>query len=326
MLVNMNTNNDMNTLPFTNTNVEKAGKCNKSAISIDARNLNLGMSAIDEKRMSARKQAMKFITDAWGCDEKMEKGIQEMEDEKTSKAQEVAELKNKKGNIEKEKEMWRQEYGVSEDSQEYKDYKLLEKYQDNKTGASYDEFTEEEIERLKEFQNKPLTDFQKKALALNGAKDALDIEIEKGENKLIAMTASISMAKSEQIKSQDMQKAQDAADQILDAATKDIVGMLVDEAKEHLDEVSEEEKEKAEKLKEEQEKLSERTENNKERKEDGEKLIGAQMEVEQLKYDTTTKTSSVDHMAEAQKSIAKLMNDNHMINEDIKGIEIDLNF
>lgn len=319
--MNVNANNDINISPFANVNA--TGKNSKS---IDARTLNLGVNPVDEKKNSARKQAMKLISDAWGKDEKVAKNIQNMEDEKAAKAQELAELKSHIGNIEKEKEMWRQEYGVDKDSQEYKDFKLLEKYQDNKNGSSYDEFSEEEIERLKELQNTPLTDFQKKALSLNGAKDALDVEIQRGENKLIAMTESISLAKSEQLKSQDMLKAQDAAEEILDAANKDVIGMLVDEAKDHIDETAEEQKEKAEEAKEEKEKLEERIEKNKEKREEDEKLIEAQMEANQLELDNQVKSQSVDHVAEAQKSIHKLMENNHMINEDIKGIEIDLNF
>lgn len=319
--MNVNVNNDINTSPFANVNA--TGKNSKS---IDARNLNLGVNPIDEKKNSARKQAMKLISDAWGKDALVAKNIQNMEDEKAATHKELAELKSHIGNIEKEKEMSRQEYGVDKDSQEYKDYKLLEKYQDNKNGSSYDEFSDEEIERLKELQNTPLTDFQKKALSLNGAKDALDVEIQRGENKLIAMTESISLAKSEQLKSQDMLKAQNAAEEILDAANKDVIGMLVDDAKDHIDETAEEQKEKAEEAKEEKEKLEERIEKNKEKREEDEKLIEAQMEANQLELDNQVKSQSVDHVAEAQKSIAKLMDNNHMINEDIKGIEIDLNF
>lgn len=321
MVVNINNNNNINNAPFGNVN-----SSNKESKTIDARQLSLGVNPIDEKRMSARKQAMKLITDAWGRDDKLANSIKDMQDEKAVKAAEIIELKSKANDLENEKEKWRQEYGVSEDSQEYKDYKLLEKYQNNKTGAAFDKFSDDEIERLKELQSAPLTDFQKKALQLNGAKDALDVEIDRGENELIAMNASISMAKSEQDKSQDMLKAQKASEQILDAASKDIIGMLVDEAKEHIEETAEEEKEKADKAKEEKEKLEERIDKTKEKREDGEKLVESQIEAEQLELDHSIKSQAVDHVAEAQKSIAKLMENNHMINEDIKGIEIDLNF
>ena len=43
-----------------------------------------------------------------------------------------------------------------------------------------------------------------------------------------------------------MQKAQDAADELLDASDKDAFGMLIQDAVDHIDEKQEEEKEKAE--------------------------------------------------------------------------------
>ena len=35
---------------------------------------------------------------------------------------------------------------------------------------------------------------------------------------------------------------------------------------------------------------------------------------------------SVDHVEEAQKQINKILKDNNLVNDDLKGIEIDLNF
>ncbi|MGN0328602.1 MAG: hypothetical protein ACI4D4_06440 [Lachnospira sp.] len=260
--------------------------------SIDARNLNLNfqMDGVEAKRKNAKKQAMKLISDAWERDEKTARGIKTMQEEKNQKVSEIQELKSRIKDIDENKEQLRQEYGVSEDSEEYKDLKLLEKYQNNKTGASFDDFSDEEIERLKELQNTPLTEYQKKSLELNGVQNAIGVEIQKGENSLIAMNAAISDAKLEQVKSQVMLKSQDAAGQILDAANKDIIGMLVDEAKEHIDNTFEEEEEKAEEIKEKREE------------------------------------QTVDHVAEVQKNLYKMMKDNYLINEDLMGIEIDLNF
>lgn len=260
--------------------------------SIDARNLNLNfqMDGVEAKRKNAKKQAMKLISDAWERDEKTARGIKTMQEEKNQKVSEIQELKSRIKDIDENKEQLRLEYGVSEDSEEYKDLKLLEKYQNNKTGASFDDFSDEEIERLKELQNTPLTEYQKKSLELNGVQNAIGVEIQKGENSLIAMNAAISDAKLEQVKSQVMLKSQDAAGQILDAANKDIIGMLVDEAKEHIDNTFEEEEEKAEEIKEKREE------------------------------------QTVDHVMEVQKNLYKMMKDNYLINEDLMGIEIDLNF
>ena len=59
---------------------------------------------------------------------------------------------------------------MNSDSQKQKNFKLLEKYQDYRKGVQTDDFSKEEIDRLKELQNTPLTDYQTRALQLNGTK------------------------------------------------------------------------------------------------------------------------------------------------------------
>ena len=60
-------------------------------------------------------------------------------------------------------------------------------------------------------------------------------------------TMSINNAKLEQLKSQDMLKAGDAADSIIEAADKDIFGMLVNEGKQNIDDNMKEQQEEAKK-------------------------------------------------------------------------------
>lgn len=257
--------------------------------SVDARALNLNVPAdpIEAKRKNVRKQAMKLITDAWGRDEKASKGIDDMRNEKRSKIDELDELKSKSSSLEDSKRFLKEEYGVADDSQEQKDLELLEKYQNNKIGSSFDSFSEEEKARLKELQNTPLTEYQRKALEINDAKAKLDKEVNRKNDELKGMTQAITDAKIEQLKSQDMLKAQNAADTILDAVNKDIINMLVDESKKHIDEVQKKEQEESE---------------------------------------TDVKKQSVDHIAKAQEEISKMLKDKNLINEDLLGIEIDLNF
>lgn len=257
--------------------------------SVDARALNLNAPAdpIEAKRQNVQKQAMKLITDAWDRDEKASKGIDDMRNEKRSKIDELNELKSKSSSLEDSKKLLREEYGVADDSQEQKDLELLEKYQNNKIGSSFDSFSEEEKARLKELKNTPLTEYQRRALEFNDAKARLDKEVNRKNDELKGMTQAITDAKIEQLKSQDMLKAQNAADTILDAVNKDIVNMLVDESKKHIDEVQNKEQEESE---------------------------------------TDVKKQPVDHIAKAQQEISKMLKEKNLINEDLLGIEIDLNF
>lgn len=310
----------------TSFNTNDVAKSNGKSIDARSLKLNTTIDPIQAKRESARRQAMKLITDAWGRDEKVSRGIQDMRDEKQLKVDEKNEFKARVKAINDGKASLKKEYNIADDSEEQKDLELLEKYQNNKNGSSFDDFSDEEIARLKELQDIPLTEYQKRALELNAAKSYYDLEISRRDSQIMGMTQMITNAKIEQEKSQDMLKAREGADALLEAANKDIVGMLFEEGKEHIDEVEKEEQEKAEKAKEAKEEKEERLEKVKENREEQEAIIKAQAESAKLEMSTEIKSKAVDHVSEAQKQIVQIMKENHMINEDLLGIEIDFGF
>ena len=205
-------------------------------------------SQIEARRNNAKKQALKVVSDAWKSDNKSADSIADMEGLKQSKVSEMNEIRAKMKDIENTKKSLQEEYGVADGSQEQKDLELLEKYQNNMNGSSYDQFSDEELSRLKELQNAPLTEYQKKVLNLNSMKGQVSVEADRKQFEVNALTASISDATLEQLKSRDMEKASDAADEIMDSANKEILGMLIEEGKNNADEKVEEEKEKAEEL------------------------------------------------------------------------------
>ena len=88
---------------------------------------------------------------------------------------------------------------------------------------------------------------------INAGKDSVYNELDRNETKAMSLTMSINDAKTEQLKSQDMLKAQDAADSILEAAEKDIYGSLINEGKNNIDDKQQEDKEKAEEAQEKKE-------------------------------------------------------------------------
>ena len=149
-------------------------------------------------------------------------------------------------------------------SQEQKDLELLEKYQNNRYGSAEDTFSKEELDRLKELQNTPLTEYQEKVLKLNSSQIHFKDEIGQKELKIACTTASIALAEIDRDKSQ-------------------------------------------------------------ERKEQ-EEIIEGQAEADKLEMNANIRSNDVDHVTEAQKQIVRIMKDNKMLNEDIKGIDIDLNF
>lgn len=301
----------------------------KNPQTVSAKDLHIGPgagSAIDAKRGLARKQAMKLVSDAWGRDQKFSNTIADMENEKKSLVDELNELKRRMGDVDGLKSRYMEEYEIDPESEEQKDLELLEKYQNNKYGAFSDKFSEDEIKRLKELQDKPLTEYQEKVLSVNYIKDSLSVEQEKLKNQIKGLAQSIGDAKVEQEKSQDMLDAQDAAEAILDASGKEILGMMYEEGKEHLDEEEKKQEEKAEKVAEEKEEKEERLEKQKENRAEQEELLHDTENARKLELDMKAEKTMTSQVEEAQKSIQKILVDNHMVNEDIKGIEIDLRF
>ena len=208
-------------------------------------------NAASDKKQSARKQAMKLIRDALDSDNKAVSQRDQIAQQKEEKLKEVRECNEELKQIRESKEIARQSYGVDPDSQEQKDLELLEKYQDNQKGVQTDDFSKEEIDRLKEL-------IAQKDVSLN-MKD-------RAQRNVTSLTEAAADAKLDQLKSQDMQKAQDAADELLDASDKDAFGMLIQDAVDHIDEKQEEEKEKAEKAQEKRDEQQEKIDEKKEEK------------------------------------------------------------
>lgn len=321
--ININVNNSDMSIKNSKTGTKKNVK------SISAGNLNNMTDRefnISQKRKSARKQAMKLISDAWDKDDKAAQNIKNMETEKANIAVKNSDLKSKLKDIDKSQKDLQELYGVDPESQEQKDLELLKKYQDNRNGVSNDKFSKEEVDRLKELQNVPLTEYQKKALMINSSKDAIRSQIDQNDLKAMNKTMSINSAKTEQLKSQGMLKASNAADSIIDAAEKDIFGMLVNEGKQNIDDNMKEQQEEAKKAEEEKEKKQEQIDETKKKHQEEKELLENEQQADKLELDTSIKNQTVDHLSEAQQQVEQLMKNNNMVNEDIKGIEIDLNF
>lgn len=290
---------------------------------------NLGQKdIIGQKREKAQNQAMKLIRDAWGRDQKAAGAIDDMRMEREERLAKVNQLRAIIRDIEAEKSALQKEYEIDSDSQEQKDLELLEKYQNatDNPGTTKYEFTQEEIDRLKELKDMPRTEYQKKALKLNGQANDMKKIVDREEQSAFNLTKSITNAKLEQLKSQDMQKAGEAAEEINQAVNEEIVDLLLQEGKESVDEKMEEEQEKAEKLQEKQEEQEERIEAAKERREEQKEIIQGEAEAEQLSQAATLEVQNTSNVEATQKQIQKLIEENNLVNEDLKGIKIDLDF
>lgn len=296
--------------------------------------LNGQIDPIEQKKALAKKQAYKIIRDALSGELKRDADVQEVKDHAEQLRRDMAQAQNEIARIDGEKENWREECGVAEDSEEQKDLELLEKREAYERGDFTKELTEEEKKRLAELDKRGYTDYQKKALEMEKKKAPYTNTVQKAEAGIMADNAVVRATRLERLKKDFIREAQKEEDEVLAAASKEIIGMLVDEAKDHMDEKSEELQEKAEEKKEEKEAEQEKIDAAKKKKEEMEALANPEKVSSEQTAATQVAPLSGDNMTEAmvqldsnkedyQKEIEEMMRKMKLVAEDIKGIKVD---
>ncbi len=297
---------------------------------------------IAQKKKSAQKQALKMIEDAWDIDRKFDKSLDGYRDR-------LAELAAEKDanweEIEKRdgwKEDLRRTYGVAEDSQEQKDLKLLEKEQDCINGVGRDGrqpvLTEEEKGRLAEIHENGLTEYQERCMAIDAQQGRFERSNAQIDEESRAYNAAIRSTKLERLKNNEMVKAQKKADIVLEAASREVVGMLADEAKDYVDQKFEEQVEEAKKKAEEKAEQEEKSEQRQEKAEELEQRIDetrekrkekederkeaeerARLEEELLAGMAEAGIGGIGATREAQSDIKTMLHKMNLLDEDLKG-------
>ncbi len=314
--------------------------------SIFAGDIGLQNDFITMRKQSAQKKAMKIISDAWDVDRRIDGGIEEIKEKLEMLSEELEENQNQIAEGNAEKEQLRQKYGVDEDSQEQKDLKLLEKQADSLiygNGPDGVQFTEEEEKRLAELNEKPLTEYQERCMKIHGRQAQYKRNVMQIEAQTIGMNASIRSIKLERLKTvPPMVKAQKKADKILEAASKEAIGLLAEEAKDHIDETYEEIREEAKKEAEEKAEQEEKIDAVKDKKEELEQQTDAvsakaheQEEVrrkqqeksredsELLENVTDTGVENGSAVSDAQAEIKEMLQKIKLLEEDLKGASVD---
>lgn len=274
---------------------------------------------VAQKRQLYGKQAAKMVKDADTAERKVDKGVEDAR----AQVKETVELYGEYGRKIKElddqiaqaKEM----FEVEDDSQEQNDLEILLKNQPGTSGMG-GSMTEEEWERYKEIKGKE-TDYQRMALDLYAQRGHYTRQREKAETKITAINDVIRKIKIDRPASQVMLDAQRNKEDLMDAASKEIQGMVMEDAKDKVDEKAEEVKEAAEKREEAKEEQQERLDAAKEDKEQKEEAVeSAQEAAAQLAkqvIDSDELNNSIDE--EVKKKLEALQKQL----EELKGISID---
>lgn len=293
------------------------GKTSKK--SIDGSSFQAGIDPIAAKKEEARKKAMRIVGNAFENELKIDDDLSARREKIKTLQEEKGEANRAIREIEDNRAALREVYGVDEDSQEEKELKLLEKEASEKMPGSKVSLSLDERKAIKEIKERGLSEYQQRSLDMFESETGYRNTVYEADQKIKTENQIITATNIERLKSHTLIDAQKQADAIMEEASEEIVGMLVDEAKEHMDEEAKEKEEKADEAKEKQEELQERIDALKEKKKENEELT------EDILEGVSESTSMETDMNAAQQEIKDMMNKMKLIEDDIKGAAVDEN-
>ena len=268
-----------------------------------AGNANLANDPIAEKRKEAQEKAWKVVSDAWDADKAIDKSVEDRQNHYNEMMTVKEEAQSHLNDINDQIDALKEEYGIT-DEMKYKDWP---------------------------------EEYKQRYFELNDQASVFKEQIYDADKLMKDDIADIKAIALERLKSDPMADAQKTADAIEDAANEEIIGMAMQEAKEHIDEKLEEAEEKAEEKAEEEEVKEEKLEDLQEMKALQEAIIEgtkeAVAEAEARCQENETPEVPLDELIKltqmntetdkAQKSLDEIKYSMNLLEADLKGIEID---
>lgn len=265
--------------PVNGRVAEEAQKEQEQRKTLFAGDINQGNTLRDriaQRKEQARRQAMQVVGDALAGRKTVDEGLDESRARFEDLKREERDLKEEAAGVEERRQELEEAYAAGEIDQA--------QYLSEKAALDQEE---------RAYQGK---------LADNRA-------AQMGEEAVIRGT------KRELPKDQSMLKARDQAEEIRKAAGEEIMGMVLEESRDHIDEESRKREEQAGKIREEQEKLEEIQKKRDEREEELEKLL-ASAPVEEM--------VSLDQLQdEIRQDIQNIVDKMKVLSDDIKGAMVD---
>ena len=275
------------------------------------------LDPIAAKKEEAKKRAMKIVGDAFANELKIDDDLNARRERIKSLQKDMGDANRAIREIEDSRASLRDTYSVDENSQEEQDLKLLEKSERAKMPGSGIVMTYDEIKKIKEIKDNGLSEYQERSLELLKHETIYATTAYEAQQEIMVENQIISATELERLKTHPMLDAQKQADAVMDEASKEIVGMLVDEAKDYIDEEAEKEKDKAKAEKEKEEELQERIDAAKEKKRESEELT------EDILDGVAKASSNSNDVNAAMQEVKDMMNKMKLIEDDIKGAAVD---
>ena len=270
------------------------------------------------KKQQRFKEAMHVVTSARNGEKKIDDSLDDIRGQIKQYQKDNDEANKFLTDINNQMSEVKDYYQVEDDSQEQTDLELLQKQYDMMKHGSMETLTEEEQERLDNMGE--LTEYQKRSMELYGQADYWKTQMQDNQDKISQSTGVIRNVRVERLKSQAMAEAQRAKEEIMDAASQEAIGMLVDDAKQQIDDKAEEVQEAAKERQEEQKEEEKRVEAAKENKSE----VEAAVEKNREKIADMTKqfTDSEDITRDMDSEIKKVLEEEKMLEEDLKGLTV----
>lgn len=290
-------------------------ECGKK--NVFAGGMNQNFDPIAQKRQQAQKKAMQIVGDTWENERKIDLDMEERRNKIARLQNDIRQADDSVREMEDARQALRESYGVEADSKEQKDLELLAKEIDSQTPGKKVSLTQEEREEIERIKAQGLTEYQERSLGMKQDAQFYEKQIEEMRGEIDTENAVIRGTRLERLKKDPMVGAGKQAEKIMEAASKEIVGMLMDEAKDHIDEEMAEKTEEAEKKAEEEKEQEEKLEKLKEKKEEQEELTEA---IADLARDTVQLD---DVKTDIQQEIKDMVTKMKLLEEDIKGAAVD---
>lgn len=294
--------------------------------------LNGQVDPIEQKRAMAKKQAYKVVSDTFASERKIDDDLKAREERIGQLKSQSTQAQKQLNAISEEEDNLRAQYGIEPDSQEQKDLELLKQYNRSKYGRG-DSLSSEDQTRAMELEKQGLTEYQECALNLDRERYVHEDTLQEANNGVVQESATLRAVKLERLKHHPVLDATKEAEGILEAANKEVIGMLIDEAKKHIDEKQAEEIEKAKEEKEEKEEEEKRLEEAKEHREEMEALADPEKAKEKHKHESddsgvndvvTEQFLKIDQVKnDVQQEVADIVSQMKLVIEDVKGIKVD---
>lgn len=285
--------------------------------SIDGSTLKNQLDPIAAKKEAAKKKALGIVGNAFENEKKIDADIE-------ARRQKIQELREDKRvanaaiqDIEENRDNLRKSFGVDKDSKEEMDLKLLEKEVKAKIPGSDIHLSKDEKAAIAKIKDEGLTEYQQQSLEMLKDEVPYSTTVYESDREIETENRIISATKLERLKSHAMVDAQKEADAVMEQAAKDIIGMVVDEAKDNIDKEMEEKRETAKEKAAKEEELEAKIEKARDERKDKEKIT------EDILEATTEMAKNTTELGTAQQEIRDMMNKMKLIEDDIKGAAVD---